>query len=290
MKVRFTVFLSLFLSLCIASSADDVEKLDFNITWPLSNIAQTNKTVSPLLIGTLTVTSETQKNNTITINIKLSRPTGEENRKRWNKKLMYLEYDWMDRLRVWDEKNQWLYPNLTYLFKLHGKDRIERYGGWDKGHNVDNDFGAVLIRKYNKDGTRESPSTEDRPLVSAAWYPVGVKTSDKFTVVHETKSDDFTVNLTDNQSGRIKVWLIYADFMKHSIPDDWPDAPEFNGGILNFFYIDWHLDNKDKLNLDVKTMIPDANTDFDWESWVMRYDERDAASAKPVLSDQISAE
>ena len=53
----------------------------------------------------------------------------------------------MKAVRVWDARNQWLWPNLAYLLKLSGLERVERYGGVDPEKGVDNDFSALLIRK-----------------------------------------------------------------------------------------------------------------------------------------------
>ena len=58
----------------------------------------------------------------------------------------------MRYVRVWDKDNRWLWPNLPYLLRLHGTERVERYGGVDPGKGVDNDFAAVLMRKYDESG------------------------------------------------------------------------------------------------------------------------------------------
>ena len=43
------------------------------------------------------------------------------------------QYDWMQYVRVWDADHRWLWPNLPYLLRLHGIERVERYGGIDPG-------------------------------------------------------------------------------------------------------------------------------------------------------------
>jgi hypothetical protein len=221
------------------------------------------------------------------IGLTLTRPHEEEDRARWNGALAYREHDWMRHVRVWDAERKWLYPNLAYLFKLHGADREERYGGWDPGKDVDNDFGAVLIRRYDAAGGEEHPDTKGRPLVSAAWHEVGAENADKLTVCHTVKSDDFTVHLTGGEQsnqGRVKVWFVYGDFMGHRVPKGWPDALEFDGGAVAFFRVDWRYAPGEPFSPVAVQEVPPGNTNFDWKRWIARPEK----SAKPVAKARLS--
>ena len=96
---------------------------------------------------------------------------------------------------LWDVDEKWLWPNLPYLLRVRGQNRIERYGGVDPGKDEDNDFAAVLIRAYDATGEVEKAATKLAPLVSAEWYPVGVEDVDRQTIVHAARSDDFILPL-----------------------------------------------------------------------------------------------
>ena len=102
----------------------------------------------------------------------------------------------------------------------HGKERVERYGGIDPGKGIDNDFAAVLIRpvEHESSGGGDSGSvTTAPPRVSAEWYPVDAESLDGKSVVHVARSDDFRVRVLpgggQTDSGGLRVWLIYADFL-----------------------------------------------------------------------------
>ena len=177
----------------------------------------------------------------------------------------------MRRLRVWDVDEKWLWPNLSYLLRVHGKNRIERYGGVDPGKGVDNDFAAVLIRAYDATGEVEKPTTNPAPLVSAEWYPVGPKDVDRQTIVHAARSDEFILPFNSShgiQQGRFKVWLIYADFMGAPTPSTWPKEMEWRGGILAYFEIDWNVDSSGECQLSTQQRTPARDTGFDWATWV----------------------
>jgi hypothetical protein len=222
------------------------------------------------------------------IRVVLERDAGEERRKFWNDRLMYLEYDWMQLVRVWDAEHRWLYPNLPYLFRLHGEDRIERYGGWDPVKQVDNDFGAVLIRKYRLPTAVEARETASQPLVSAAWYPAGGVSADRFAVVHVAQSDEFTIHLADGgvpARGRIKVWFVYGDFLGHAAPRSWPEQPEHAGGTLAFFQVDWHLQAGQPLEVELQQLVPE-HTGFDWRAWIGRQFESDPPIGIAKLTDR----
>ncbi len=151
---------------------------------------------------------------------------------------------------------------------------MERYGGVDPGKGVDNDFAAVLIRKYDGSGQHEDEDTKRAPLVAAEWYPVGMPAVvDKQTLVHTAQSDEFTLHLgrADEQPrGLATVWLIYADFMGAKLPEAWPKAPEFAGGILAYFEVQWDLKAKPGQEISVRQLVPKQSTGFDWERWAPR--------------------
>ena len=102
----------------------------------------------PLLHGCVILRLEALPDRSLAARLRiiLSRPSDETGRQFWNSRLAFPEYDWMRYVRVWDTSHQWLWPNLAYLLRLHGLERVERYGGVDPGKGVDNDFAAVLIR------------------------------------------------------------------------------------------------------------------------------------------------
>ncbi len=135
----------------------------FQITWPLEDPQSDRQPTSrSLLHGQLSLrTTElgTVRARSI-LRITLTRPDDSASRRFWNDRLRYEQYGWMEKVRVWDGDHTWLYPNLAYLFNLHGTDRVGRYGGWDPGKQVDNDFGAVLIRLFGPDGETECLETK----------------------------------------------------------------------------------------------------------------------------------
>jgi hypothetical protein len=151
---------------------------------------------------------------------------------------------------------------------------VERYGGVDPGKGVDNDFAAVLIRKYDESGTREDEVTQRGPLVAAEWYPVGVSGPvDRQTVVHTARSDEFTLHLGGTEGkarGKAAVWLIYGDFMGAKLPEAWPKALEFAGGILAYFEVQWDLNAGPGRQISLRQVVPKRSTGFDWERWVPR--------------------
>jgi hypothetical protein len=207
------------------------------------------------------------------LSIILIRPSDDAGRDFWNSRLAFPEYDWMRYVRVWDVDKQWLWPNLACLLRLHGIERMERYGGVDPGKGVDNDFAAVLIRKFDAAGGSESEDTKSAPLVAAEWYPVGVAGADKQTIVHTVRSDEFTLHLgkgVERPQGFAAVWLIYADFMEAKPPAAWPKTPEFAGGILAYFEIQWDLKKSRGHEIGIRQLVPRASTGFEWERWASR--------------------
>jgi hypothetical protein len=219
--------------------------------------------------------------------VTITRPSAEPDRQFWNSQLAFADIAWMGKVRVWDADKKWLWPNLPYLLRLPGQERIERYGGMDPGKRVDNDFAAVLVRKYDSAGRIESAETRDAPLVSAEWYAAGSENPDLYTVVNSAKSDTFAIRLGrkgQRASGRLKIWLIYADFLGELPPRTWPQTSEWAGGILAYFEVDWKTSPEHGCRGTVRQMRPVDGTGFDWSRWVVRTPGIDEATAHKRLS------
>jgi hypothetical protein len=272
----------------------------FEVNWPPQDPAETPKSkTKALLMGfiVLHAKNESEFGWTASIRVTLNRPSDEAARESWNSRLAFPEYDWMREVRVWDTERRWLWPNLPYLLRLPGRERIERYGGVDPGKGVDNDFAAVLIRKYDARGQNENEETMKAPMVSAEWYPVGVTASDKQTIVHTAQSDEFTLHVGRpgaERRGQAGIWLIYADFMGAQSPASWPKAPEFAGGILVFFQADWASKAEGGCEIRMRQMAPKRATGFDWERWTARTraspDARRTARLSDLLSDTLRSQ
>lgn len=265
--------------------------LDFRIFWPpMDPAALSLPNQKPLLTGSVTLKAEKSisADPVLRLQITIKRPADEAAREFWNSRLAFSEIDWMRFVRVWDVDELWLWPNLPYLLRLHGEERIERYGGVDPGKGVDNDFAAVLIRKYSADGQVENESTKRTPLVSAEWCAVGEAKKDKSTIVHSARSDDFVVQLGktgEESKGMAKVWLVYADFLGAKLPASWPRTPEFAGGILAFFEVHWELKENAECEFQIRQLIPTHSTGFDWERWSKRARASKGSKRSTKLSD-----
>ena len=260
------------------------ETRQFHVNWPLDDPGKARPPAKYLLKGELHVRPEGlgTPDARLVISLTLTRPDDDDTRILWNTQTLFPEYGWIHRLRVWDPRREWLWPNLAYLFRLHGRDRHERYGGWDPGKKVDNDFGAVLIRKYGAAGT----ASPDSPLVSANWQTPGARETNKYTVVHFVKSDDLTVHLAGEggpSRGVLGVWFVYGDFMKAPVPKGWPKAKEFAGGTVAYFHVAWERRPGKPLGLRITRKVPPP-TGFDWRKWVGRKSE----AAKPVGKSKLT--
>ena len=276
----------------------DAQSAKFGVYWPPQNpvVAEGQKTKTrtrALLDGTMTLQVQTQSATgwEVSIQIGLSRAVDEAGREFWNSRLAFPEYDWMSSVRVWDADHRWLWPNLAYLLRLHGRERVDRYGGVDPGKGVDNDFAAVLIRKYDASGERESRETSAGPLVSAEWRAVGVMAVDRQTLVHTARSDAFNLHLGtpgDPSSGKARVWLIYADFLGVPPPKDWPQEPEYAGGILAYFEVDWAMDAAGHPQVRIQQLVPRRGTGFDWARWALQTLASPDAHSTAKLSDRVS--
>ena len=289
---NLTIFLLVSLLMACPAFADTSTNLGFTVHWPLLGPSADTPHSRPLLRGDVTVTlaQKPPQQNALKIVVRMMRPSDEDHRVFWNKTLAYPQYGWMSALRVWDEKQQWLWPNLPYLLRATGLQRVERYGGWDTGHRVDNDFAAVLIRAYDASGA-ELAATLAHPLVSAEWYPDGLAPGTETypsTIAHIARSDEFTVPLPSGQTvqaqrGTLKIWLIYADFFGSSAPRGWPTEREFNGGILKFFTVAWTKKPSGDYAVEIQEDIPPESTRFDWKRWHDRPTANDSPDAPPRL-------
>ncbi len=254
----------------------ELKPLDFGIYWPPRDPATPAPAkVRPLLQGSVVVTSENSSPEVLAVRlrVRVSRASDEAGRKSWNAQLAFPQYEWMSRVRVWDPDELWLWPNLAYLLRVHGKEREERYGGVDPAKHVDNDFAAVLIRKFDVIGKTESLETKDAPLVAAEWYPLNTPDADKQTIVHAVQSDEFTLHFARagaSPQTLARIWLIYADFMEAKPPATWPKTPEFAGGILACFDLRIDLRAASGSEISLQQITPPSGTGFDWESWTPR--------------------
>ena len=278
----------LLLATACPAFAGTVTNLAFSVHWPLQELSATVSKGRPLLKGDVTVrlAEKQSQQDALKIVVRMIRPSDEQHRAFWNMKLAYPEHSaWMPAVRVWDEKKQWLWPNLPYLLRATGLQRLERYGGWDAGHHVDNDFAAVLIRAYDASGT-ESAVTAEHPLVSGEWYPDDLAPDiepDRYTIAHIARSDEFAIPLL-TQRGALRIWLIYADFFGASVPRSWPKAREFDGGILKFFTVTWSKDPQGGYAIGIQEGIPPESTRFDWQRWHDRPTANDIPDAPPRLT------
>lgn len=245
----------------------------FDIHWPPRDPENANaRTAQPLLLGSIALeeVSFAAAESELRLALTITRPSTESNREFWNSRLAYADLSWMDEVRVWDSASQWLWPNLPFLLRRHGEERVQRYGGVDPGKHVDNDFAAVLIRKYDASGSLESNQTREFPLVSAGWHPDPGTTTDLQSVVHVARSDWFTIHLGSHEkaaAGKLKVWLIYADFLGSRPPKTWPKNPEWAGGILAYCEVDWEKVPGEPCRGLVRHKKPSESTGFDWAAW-----------------------
>jgi len=273
--------------------------VDFDIRWPPTALAPVRRPPRrSLLCGQLHLRGDTSEKTDpkIVIRLVLTRPHDTDaDREFWNSQTLFKQYEsWMPYVRGEDAEGKiWLWPNLAYLFKLHGTDRVERYGGWDRGHSADNDFGGVLIRKYDASGDTES----GQPLVSADWHSVGADKAGLFDVAHTAGSDHFTLHPEDNArpcSGLARVWFIYGDFMTWRAPWKYAAGPmkgrplrrEYAGGIIAQFRIGWEYAPGEPFEFVVTPEAPRADTGFDWVRWVSRKAEWDTPKGRPALTDR----
>jgi hypothetical protein len=183
----------------------------------------------------------------------------------------------MAQVRVWDNDEQWLWPNLPFLLRAHGEERVERCGGVDPAKDVDNDFAAVLIRPLALQESEDESAAfyQQRPRVSAEWYSADRQDEEAHsangrTIVHAARSERFTIRFPtanlESQTGRLGVWLVYADFLGYRVPTNWPEEKEFEGGILTYLEVKWRVDSRG-ITYEVNHQAPPSSTAFDWAQW-----------------------
>lgn len=253
-----------------------VQVKEVGIFWPpVDRSAASLPPQRALLHATLRAelnTSKASHHHQIKVRVIVTRPSQEEDRLAWNRDLAFADIDWMSEVRVWDASGQWLWPHLPYLLRIHGEDRVQRYGGIDPRKRVDNDFAAVVIRAYRSGGKDAFEATLNQPLVSAEWHPHEGNVAAPESLVHGAHSDLFEIDLgsaTHVEQGQLRAWLIYADFLGARLPRDW-DYPEFAGGTLAYYEIDWDTDARPVAKLSIRTLPPPNGTGFDWRSWANR--------------------
>ena len=245
----------------------------FDIHWPPMALGSKSvRATMPLLRGDISIGESHAENQSSSLElvVKIIRPSDERGRRFWNSQLAYSSVPWMDEVRVWDPNSQWQWPNLPFLLRRHGQERIERYGGVDPGKLVDNDFAAVLIRSFDVTGKTETILSQVSPLVSAEWSGDIDGDTDIHSVIHVARSEKFRVHLgkTEGQrAGLLKIWLIYADFLGSRPPIEWPQDPEWAGGILNYCEIRWEKPAGEACLGTVEFLTPTSGTEFDWEKW-----------------------
>lgn len=289
--VLIGIFSAVGLSGCDRRSSDVRDRVlntsgTFAVFWPPHDLGRPlRESDKPLLHGELSVfETETDPSSAFRMHITLRRPDGETDRIRWNEKLAFPEYSWMAKVRVWDRDEKWLWPNLPYLLRAHGEERVQRYGGIDPGKGIDNDFAAVLIRPIERNSSqtkkqetaqsaqpRSTQSQSTQPMVSAEWHGIDAEKPDMNSIVHMARSDDFIIRLLpsgrQSQSGRLGVWLIYADFLGASLPRNWPAKGEYTGGILAYFEVSWQRNSDGEFRFDIEHLVPPTDTGFDWAGW-----------------------
>ncbi|HBN76019.1 MAG TPA: hypothetical protein DD473_09405 [Planctomycetaceae bacterium] len=246
---------------------------EFEIHWPpVEPTSEETKTKRPLLLGSVDIKEADADSEGLVLEIALTitRPSKEADREFWNSHLEFGEVPWMDEVRVWDADSQWQWPNLPFLLTRHGVERIERYGGVDPGKLVDNDFAAVLIRKYDKSGNREQIDSQTSPLVSAHWRSDRQEKTDIHSIVHVARSDTFRIHIGPNEehtTGRLKLWLIYADFLNTRPPESWPRGGEWSGGILAYSEVTWDKKPNEPSHGTVQFLTPPTGSGFNWIEW-----------------------
>lgn len=259
-----------------STSQQAASEESFDIYWPPRDASRSaNSGSPPLLDGKLSIfESDVSPSNSFRLNVTLTRPDSEAARLRWNQDLAFPEYSWMAKVRVWDRKREWIWPNLPFLLRAHGTERIERYGGIDPSKGLDNDFAAVLIRPLGlaEPGAGQTDSKDQTAqMVSAEWYPADSAGGNKRSIVHVARSDDFEFIVGPaaghSQSGEFAVWLIYADFLEASFPHNWPQNQEYAGGILAYFEVNWTRTKDGKFAFETQSLVPPMDTGFDWQRW-----------------------
>ena len=249
-------------------TVEDARSTAFRVDWPPVDPSRVRDDRSPpLLSGELVAnTGRLSDESAVSLRIELTRASADDDRLRWNRDLKFPEYDWMSRVRTWDRNEKWLWPNLPYLLRANGIEREQRYGGVDPGKGVDNDFAAIVVKS-------SGASLDIAELVTAEWHPPQGDFVDKRSVVHRAISDDLVWSIPDSSdNGTLNIWLIYADFLDYSPPSAWPSEPEFDGGILSYFSLEWRRLDDGRIEIfQCENTSPHASTGVEWEEWTAKH-------------------
>jgi hypothetical protein len=73
--------------------------------------------------------------------------------------------------------------------------------------------------------------------------------------------------------------------MGEPVPRTWPSEPEFDGGTIAFFHVDWH-DEPGSPFTPVLTQRTPELTEFDWRQWVGRRAEAESPVGMAKLADR----
>ncbi|NOS70693.1 MAG: hypothetical protein HOP33_12275 [Verrucomicrobia bacterium] len=229
---------------------------DFSFQFGISQSPWDSDSAQPLR-GELLLSDDSYTE--VVIKFRVDRPTTDENRELWST----FTNPWRENVVV----DGWLWPNLAALLTAHGETGVTRYGGFDPGKQVDDDFSAVVVRRQGSFGL---------PLISADWVNENGVTSIR-AVSHSARiRENFRVNVGGppcEVRSPISVWMTYADllddgrsmFERHG----WPR--EFNGATLVYIKIDWEMDADASFRPIFKTSgsAPPPSTglgDF-WSGW-----------------------
>lgn len=237
-------------------SDQDWSEHSFRVHWPPRSPDSPKHRMQPLLNGKLLTAIEGCE---LRIAVLLERPSSESDRQKWNELMEFPQYEWMSSVHVWDEEQKWLWPNLPYLLRAYGEERIERYGGIDPKKLVDNDFAPVVVR------------CGADVLLSAEWYGSSAD-ADRQSIVHAARSDifnvDFEVAEQEVESKKLFVDLVFADFMDWKPPADWPTESEMAGGILASAALVVELADGLVTLESVVFQVPESSTGVDWQEWM----------------------
>jgi RHS repeat-associated protein len=215
------------------------------------------------------------------IGIKVTRASSEKDRALWNRIIGWRPY--------WDSDHKWKWPNLAALLSAKGITDVTRYGGPDPGKdNVDNDFSAVVIRKYTSSASGDvEVDTVGNPLISADWIPEGEGNLTLASISHVAKIREKLVIHPDETKqpckGSIKVWMTYADFMQSQtdiLKNKWP--LEFNGTVVAHIKISWNWEKGKEFSpvFETVTTAPPPTGVTYWRYWM------DTQFALPRYSDR----
>ena len=247
-----------------------------------------------------------------------------EFREFWNTRTRFPRLRKDDPLNIYgqtDRGDEWVWPNLPLLLNAHGgseevdpddRKRVKRspgrYGGWFPKTKTDDDFMAVVIRKYHNYSSRQHKGTytehEDtvgqQAVISANWH--GTDDGNPYAVVHAAVSDAFHLHLTENAVngkkpcfGRAKIWVVYLDMEKDALYRDKGGRRLVEGaagGSVAYFEVNWKYPSGKHFDAYVQWVPPPSKnqdiglTGMNWAKWVGRYKISSPVKAKAKLIDR----